>query len=234
MARVPAFIDTTNVLVEPAGPARWYRLVSHIEYEGVGATSVVFVRDHTSYAEFNYYVESESLGISGETTGKIHTNKTLELHGEGGVHHGSVSAVEGFEYLNGADALNTTFLSEAVIESNAQQLLQAISFSELEQKARYVAPVGTEAVVEFQGEQISIKLYESGQVFGDALMLEDMSPDETLGDFDGSSSWSKEVEPTPLQGNHCAYRWSPLFPRAHPFDQGQCQRTRDHCQYLEC
>ena len=186
LASNPSVIAGTSVVVEPAGPVRWYRLVCAENYEGSEAVSVTFVRDHTTYASFNYYVESDPLGISGETDGKIHSNETVELHFEGGVHRGSVNAGTGLEFLNGASEENTTFHGEVNASADPLELLSDISFAELESSANYVAPSGTLADIQLLGDTIEIQLTTSSATMTSSTLMSGIESTNSTNDDSGS------------------------------------------------
>ncbi len=160
LARDPSFIAGTSVLVEPAGPNRWYRMIASSDYLGAVGTTVTFVRDGTSYVSYNYYVEQHSLGVSGNVRGKVHSNQKVEFHYPDGTYEGQVSAGNGFDFLNGASAENTTFLGKTEASAAEKELLSRVDFAELESASAYVAPLGVDAQIRFLGEQIEISLFE--------------------------------------------------------------------------
>ena len=158
LAGDPSFIENTSVLIEPAGPNRWYRLTSVGSYEEQVGTSVTFVRDGTSYVAYNYYVESDSLGLTGQTEGRVHTNETVEFYFAGGEYGGPVSAGCGFEYRYGAEAENTSITGEANPYASSKELLQQVSFEELASTASYTGPENVDAEVRLLGEELEVAL----------------------------------------------------------------------------
>lgn len=164
LAANPPFIPGTSVIVESVGPNRWYRLTAMNEYNGEVGTVMAFLRDGTSYVVYNYYVEEDDLGISGQPRGRIHTNGKLEFYFEGGRYDSFVSATDGFEYKYGASAQNTTFQGGTDAAAQSKELLRNIDYPALQGQAQYVAPVGLDAEVSLQDKSVEVKLYEKPSV----------------------------------------------------------------------
>jgi len=161
LASNPPLIAGTPVVIEPAGPARWYRLSARGTFAGSESLAQCLVRDGTVYVAYNYYIEDDNLGVSGQATGRIHTNKTLELYYSGGVYTDLVSAGTGFTYKSGADASNTTFLGGSNQNAASKTLLDNVDFAGLKTSAAYVAPAGLVAEVTLNKTTVTIKLYSA-------------------------------------------------------------------------
>jgi hypothetical protein len=149
LAADPPVIPGTGVLVEAAGPSRWYRLTSFGEFGNQSSAVYAYMRDGTPYVAYNYYVEDDSLGVSGKPRGKIHTNRGLEFYYAGGVYDDYISAHDGFTYKNGATAANTTFAGGTDPNAAVKDLLDFVDYSALKAKAKVVTPANLEAVVTF-------------------------------------------------------------------------------------
>jgi hypothetical protein len=159
LAAVPPLISGTSVVIEAVGPNRWYRLTAICEYGGQIGSAMAFMRDGTSYVVYNYYVENDDLGVSGQPRGRVHSNRKVEFHFEGGRYDSLVTAGEGFEFKAGATEDNTRFDGGRDPAASPKTLLEDIDYEQLESDASFVAPVGLDAKVEFQNDQTIIQMF---------------------------------------------------------------------------
>lgn len=159
LASDPPLIPGTPVMIERAGPSRWYRMTSTTDFGGAVGAAECMVRDGLSYTAYNYYVENNNLGISGKPKGRIFTNKSLEFYFAGGAYDGYVSAGEGFTYKSGASEENTTFLRGADRAATHKSLLSAVDLAGLKAEAAHVAPDGLIGEVKFTKTTLQVKLY---------------------------------------------------------------------------
>ncbi len=158
----PPLIPGTGVVVEEAGPPGWYRLAHVALVEQYPGSATTFVREGTSYAAYNYYVEDHDLGVSGEPRGQIHTNKKLEIYFPDAKFDDLVSSGGGFSYLYGASEANSTFQGGSDPAAEEKSLLDEIDMDSLKGAAIFVAPAGLDADVRLKGEDIEVSLYEKG------------------------------------------------------------------------
>lgn len=161
IASDPPLIEGTPVVVERAGPDRWYRLSAVAEFGTTHSLAQCLLRDGLSYAAYSYYVESQGLALSGGARGRIHTNDRLEFAAPGGVYENCVSATGGFEFKHDASADNTTFLRGSDSAAAPKSLVADVSLPELKTQACYVAPAGLVADVTLEGKEVEIALSEA-------------------------------------------------------------------------
>ncbi len=105
-------ITGTSVEVQSLIPdSPWFLLTSRVPY-GDGAERVVeqLVRDIDSFASYNLFVTEHPVGISGAPVGSIHSNRQLQFYFPDGVYRGSVTSVEGHEFIAVATDANTSML----------------------------------------------------------------------------------------------------------------------------
>ncbi|MCH8913410.1 MAG: hypothetical protein IIA33_07555 [Planctomycetes bacterium] len=108
------FLDTGDELVEKIAGTRWHKLTGVGRYNRDRAAVEAMLRDGTSYIAYNYYVEADGLGISGQPKGKLHANGPVQFFFEGGKYNDFVSSATGFEYKNGATPDNTSMYSGGI------------------------------------------------------------------------------------------------------------------------
>lgn len=155
----PPVVPGTGVLVEAAGPGNWYRLAAAGQHGRELGASFTYMRDGAPYVVYNYYVEEQSLGISGRPRGRIHSNHQVEFFYASGFYDDFVSAGDGFHFRNGATAENTVFAGGTDDASDPKDLLDLIDYAVLEGDADVVTPVALEAVVTFKKKDVTIDLW---------------------------------------------------------------------------
>ncbi len=164
IAASPPVIPGTGVLIESVGANRWYRLVSFGEYSRDSGAALTYLRDGTPYVAYNYYVEDQSLGISGKPRGRIHTNQSIEFYYANGYYDDFVSCVDGFVYKNGATSQNTTFAGGTDPAAEVKDLLDLIDYDDLKAEAAVITPTGLEAAVTLVKKNVKIELWSKPQI----------------------------------------------------------------------
>jgi len=89
----------------------WYQLDAIASVDGRRTHVRTLTRERDPFTRFGNFVNSHPIGIAGDPKGDIHTNKVLQLFFPDGDYADPVTAVDGFEWLIGADWSNTTFQS---------------------------------------------------------------------------------------------------------------------------
>jgi hypothetical protein len=159
LAADPPVVPGTGVLVEVAGPGNWYRLAAAGLHGRETGASFTYMRDGTPYVVYNYYVEEQSLGISGRPRGRIHSNHSVEFYYASGYYDDFVSAGDGFMFKNGATEANTVFAGGTDPAADPKDLLDLIDYAGLEKAADVVTPKELEAVVTLKRTAVTIDLW---------------------------------------------------------------------------
>jgi hypothetical protein len=132
-------IAGTEVSVEPiAGmEGTFFHLVSRVRVGRVTRIVRALIREKESFADYNYFVNSHPLGISGNPTprGSIHTNRAMAFYFPNGVFVDPVTAVEGFDYKAGATTDNTKFLGPTDPNADTVPDLTSLDLTELRDRA---------------------------------------------------------------------------------------------------
>lgn len=87
----------------------WHMIEARATVSGVSRTSRLLVRERDPFSRFGVFINSHYQGISGAPKGDIHTNRKLQIFYPGSVFDDFVSARDGFQWMIGATAGNTTF-----------------------------------------------------------------------------------------------------------------------------
>ncbi len=87
----------------------WYQIDAVASVGGRRAQVRSLVRERDPFSRFGAFVNRHPLGIGGSPKGDVHTNRVMQLFYAGGVYEDAVTARDGFEWLVGANAGNTTF-----------------------------------------------------------------------------------------------------------------------------
>jgi hypothetical protein len=164
LAANPPVIPGTGVLVESAGPPRWYRLTSFGDFSHQTSAVYAYMRDGTPYVAYNYYVEDDALGVSGKPRGRIHANKEIEFYYANGFYDDYVSAGEGFVYKNGATPDNTMLAGGSDPGAAEKSLLDFVDYGILKSQAKVVTDPLLEAVVALQDKNVRIDLFTKPSV----------------------------------------------------------------------
>ncbi len=147
--------DVLGNVVDPFGNSDAYFIIEAAGRSGDTIRLVsALVRENEPFSSFVFFQNRATLGVSGAPRGLIHTNETLAFYFPNGNYADSVSAVEGFEFLAGANTSNTK-LTDANPEA-ARLDMESVDFSELKNKSDiYAGEDGLDA---------EIKLYSNGKV----------------------------------------------------------------------
>jgi len=141
--------------VDPYGDSDSYFVLEAAGRAGSTVRLVsALVRENQPFSSFVFFQNNATLGVSGSPRGLIHTNDTLAFYFPDGRYMDTVSAVNGFEYLAGANPQNTSLRDANPAAARID--LQKVDFNELKGKADlYVGDPGLDA---------EIKLFSNGKV----------------------------------------------------------------------
>ena len=153
-------IPGTGVWVEETEVPHWFLLTSAVDRASAQPHARCYLRDSTSYAAYNYYVEDHGLGISGSPTGWIHSNRSVQFYFADGWYQDYVSAGEGFDFLRGATRENTQLNGGTDSTAERKALLGKFDLGALAADATWSAPAQVDAHVVFEGDQVRFDLWE--------------------------------------------------------------------------
>lgn len=157
-------IPNTNVRVERYGATDYFILKATATAHGVTKSAEAVVRQVSPASAHNLMVLDHPVGISGAPRGAIHSNKSISFYFPGGNYRDQVTAVEGFDFVAGADA-NNTQLATANPTGEKIDPLRDVDFTTLWTKGNLMQV--TERVVaelEFRGDKAEVKLFKPGRV----------------------------------------------------------------------
>ncbi len=161
-------VGDTGVMVEPIGDpdtSEFFHLVASATAGRITRTVRALMSERENFASYNYFVNSHPLGISGRVTprGGIHTNKRMDFYFADGEFVDPVTASEGFLFVAGATAENTSFLGPTNPGVDPVDDLMGIDIPSMQDSADYVvsdASLNTKIFLE--GGQIRIQKWTEG------------------------------------------------------------------------
>jgi hypothetical protein len=161
---LPPVIAGTSVRVAPVGDSTdWYVLRATGTCQQVTKVSQVFCRQATPVAVYNYFVVDHKLGLTGSPRGMVHTNKSIDFFFPGGLYRDPVTASEGFNFVYGADANNTSFLSTWDAHAAPYDIMANLDVTQANKPNNTLNVIQPYiAEVKLQKDHAQVKLYDPG------------------------------------------------------------------------
>lgn len=158
-------IPNTNVRVEQYGTTDYYVLRATATAHGMTKSAEAIVRQVSPASSNNLMVLEHPVGVSGAPRGAIHSNKSIDFYFPGGNYRDQVTAVEGFNFVAGAEAANTHFAGSANPKGAPADPLRDVDFANLWTKGDLLSVTdNVVAEVKFKDDATEVKLWKPGYV----------------------------------------------------------------------